>query len=48
MKGCTHRATEALRWLSMSRYRCIERVSRSYTALLAIEGIHGNGYRWKM
>ena len=32
-KGCTLRATEALRWLSMSRFRCIERVSCSVGTL---------------
>ena len=26
LKRCTHRATEALRWLSMTRFRCIARV----------------------
>ena len=30
---CTHRAMEALRWLSLSRYRCIESVCRSVGTL---------------
>ena len=34
LKGCTHRATKALRWLLMSRYRCIERVCCSVGTLL--------------
>ena len=34
IKGCTHRVTEALRWVSMSTSRCIERVCRSVGTLL--------------
>ena len=50
IKGCTHRATEGLRWLSMS----IDiDTSKGLVALwehffVAIVAIHRNGYRWKM
>ena len=37
VKGCTHRATEALPWLSMSRYRCIESVCLSAGTLLSCD-----------
>ena len=44
LKGCTHRATEGLRWLSMSRYRCIERprVSGSVGTLLCCDSGHSS------
>ena len=44
IQGCTHRATEALRWLSMSRYQCIESVCSCVDLwvhfFLATEHIH--------
>ena len=36
-KGRTHRATEALRWLSISTYRCIESVCRSVGTLFSCD-----------
>ena len=48
LKGCTYKATEALLWLSMSRYLCIDSVvARWVHFFVAIDGIHRNGYRWK-
>ena len=41
-KGCTHRVTEALQWLSMSRYRCIKRVCRSVATLLCCDSVHSS------
>ena len=42
LKGCTHRAMESLRWLSMSRYRCIERVSGSVGTLLCCDSSYSS------
>ena len=49
LKGCTHRATEALRWLSMRTYQCIEVFVDLWARFfLATECINRNGYRQKV
>ena len=42
VKGCTHRATEGLRWLAISRYQCIERVSGCVGTLLCCDSGHSS------
>ena len=42
VKGCTHQATEALRWLSMSPYRCIESVCLSVGTLFSGDRVHSS------
>ena len=42
LKGCTHRVMKGLRWLSMSSYRCIKRVSRSVGILLCCDSAHSS------
>ena len=37
IKGCTQRATEALRWLEMSPYQCINMVNSSVGTLLCCD-----------
>ena len=44
IQGWTHRATEGLWWLSMSRYWCIERVSASVGTLLCCD--NGHSAKW--
>ena len=44
IKGCTHRATEVLRWLSMTRYRWTERVCCSVDTLLCCD--RGDSSKW--
>ena len=41
-KGFTHRATEVLRWLSMSTYRCIKTVCRSVGTLFPCDGVYSS------
>ena len=39
VKGCTHGATEALPWLLMSTYYCIESVCRSVGTLFSCDRV---------